>query len=74
MSSKTVKALLRTPERSKFINLPVHVNHTSRGSYIMARIGNTGQYVSLIPEQARKLADTLHDRVDQIEQTKETKE
>ncbi|WP_259810506.1 hypothetical protein [Corynebacterium sanguinis] len=31
------------------------------------RIGNTGQVVSLRADQARKLADTLHDRLDQID-------
>ncbi|PLA27866.1 hypothetical protein [Corynebacterium coyleae] len=64
MAHKTVKAQLHTPDRHKFVNLPVRIDSDR---FITVRIGNSGQTVSLKPDEARKLADTLHDRVDRID-------
>lgn len=64
MAQKTVKAQLHTPGRHKFVNLPVGIDSDR---FITIRIGNSGQTVSLKPDEARKLADTLHDRVDRTE-------
>ena len=64
MAHKTVKAQLHTPDRHKSVNLPVRIDSDR---FITIRIGNSGQTVSLKPEEARKLADTLHDRVDRID-------
>lgn len=64
MAQKTVKAQLRTPGRHRFVNLPVRIDSDR---FITVRIGNSGQTVSLKPGEARKLADTLHDRVDRID-------
>lgn len=64
MTRKTVKAQLHTPNRHKFVNLPVRIDNDQ---FITIRIGGSGQTVSLKPDEARKLADTLHDRVDRID-------
>lgn len=64
MAHKTVKGQLHTPDRRKFVNLPVRIDSSQ---FITIRIGNSGQTVSLKPDEARKLADTLHDRVDRID-------
>lgn len=63
MARTTVKAQLHTQDKRNFVNLPVRIDT----QYITIRIGNSGQTVSLKPEEARKLADTLHDRVDRID-------
>lgn len=64
MARTTVKAQLHTPGRHKFVNLPVRIDSDR---FITIRIGNSGQTVSLKPDEARKLADALHDRVDRTE-------
>lgn len=64
MARKTVKAQLHTPDRHKFVNLPVRIDNQR---FVTIRIGGSGQTVSLTPAEARKLADTLHDRVDRID-------
>lgn len=63
MARTTVKAQLHTPDKRNFVNLPVRIDN----QYVTIRIGGSGQTVSLKPEEARKLADTLHDRVDRID-------
>lgn len=64
MARSTVKAQLHTPDKRNFVNLPVRIDSDR---FITIRIGGSGQTVSLKPEEARKLADTLHDRVDRID-------
>lgn len=64
MSRRTVKAQLHTPDKRNFINLPVRIDSSQ---FVTIRIGNSGQTVSLKPDEARKLADRLHDRVDRID-------
>lgn len=68
MSARTVKAKLYSDQGAPFINLPIRVTTSRTGQhFVSVRIGNTGQVVSLRADQARKLADTLHDRLDQID-------
>lgn len=64
MARTTVKAQLHTQDKRNFVNLPVRIDSDQ---FITIRIGNSGQTVSLKPGEARKLADTLHDRVDRID-------
>lgn len=68
MGARTVKAKLYTEKGAPFINLPIKLSTSRTGRhYISVRIGNTGQAVTLRPDQARLLADKLHDKLDEID-------
>lgn len=70
MSERTVKCLWRLAnDPAKYMNLPVRVDRTRSGtSYVGIRVGGTGNYLSLRADEARKLADHLHDRADQVDE------
>lgn len=70
MPAKTVKAKWRLANSvSKFTNIPVTIHTAATGkTYIGMRIGSSGNLLSLRPDQARLLADHLHDRADQVDE------
>lgn len=73
MRQPTVKARYLSEVETRWVNLPVKITENHAGEpFLTVRLGGTGAVLSMKPEEARRLADKLHDRLDEIDNQKGT--
>jgi len=64
----TPKALISTaPHRPRFGNIVPSVVTIDGEAFVAVRVGTTGITATLTPDNARKLADRLHDNADTVD-------